>query len=196
MNSFQSFVIIFPVLKKWFNVNICPKWEKTQNVTTHTHTHTYSQTLLVWTFQYITIRSWGEFIQIKLQIVHFIFRAFIIGKILLKNKQEKKNNLIILQCDAQDLCVLQHLAGTYWVSSPVVLHVLCCPHISGRMVPLQVSKSENSLHQMHFRYINCEEITLTRIEQSCFKATSRPVLVPFLMAVVRWNNVDVTQVDV
>lgn len=56
----------------------------------------------------------------------------------LQDSVTRRIRLMIPQRDGSGLCPLQCMLSTYWIPSPVVLHVLCCPHISGRVVPLQI----------------------------------------------------------
>lgn len=52
---------------------------------------------------------------------------------------------------------------TYRISSSVVLHVLCCPRVSGRMVPLQIKVKVK---------LACKRFTVTRAEEIIVDASS------------------------
>lgn len=102
VNSLQPFVVVFPFFKKWFNVDICDKWDKIL-VSSPQARLSHIQQILYYmqTYEYFTIRSRGKLIEIKLQIVHFVFWALLVCKILSK---QNKGDFNIFQLWARFFC--------------------------------------------------------------------------------------------
>lgn len=70
VDPLQPFVVVLPLLQKSINVDICAK---SQTTLTSAHNRSQKHRLCAPDVSAFTVRSRGIFIQIKLQVVHFVF---------------------------------------------------------------------------------------------------------------------------